>query len=274
VLVVTTAMLILAAVAGWSVLQVLGLSAISQARSQTVVRNELREQLAAETAPLGGVIEPGSPVALLTIPTLGLEQVVVEGTASGDTMAGPGHRRDTVLPGQQGVAIVYGRATAYGAPFRSVPSLRAGDGITVTTGQGEFTYRVDGVRRDGDPLPGALAVGGGRLTLVTMEGTGQRAAVTGFSTVYVDATLLGEAAVGPGGRPAAVPAAEKAMAGDPSALPLLVLVLQALLLPVLGIGLVRATVPARALWVIAAPALLAAAWLSTDVAARLLPNLF
>jgi sortase A len=274
VTVVSSALLMIAVLAGWSIVQVLVLGGLSQDRSQHVLRADLREQLAAQTAPIGGVIEPGSPVAVLSIPTLGLQEVVVEGTASGDTMSGPGHRRDTALPGQQGVSIVYGRATTYGGPFRSLPSLRAGDGIKVTMAQGEFVYRVDDVRRDGDPLPGALTAGGGRLTLVTIEGSGALSALTNFSTVYVDATLVGEAAVGPAGRPAAIPPGEKAMAGDTGALPSLVLYLQGLLAAVLAASLLRGRVPGRALWVVALPVLLAFTWMVTDAAVRLLPNLF
>lgn len=274
VTVVSTALLVVAALAAWAVLQVLLLGGLSHARAQDVLRSELREQLAAQTAPTGGVIEPGSPVALLAIPTLGLEEVVVEGTAASDTMAGPGHRRDTALPGQVGVSIVYGRATAYGAPFRAVPLLREGDGIVVTTAQGEFTYRVDGVRREGDPLPPVPADGGARLTLVTTEGSGPLAALTQFTSVYVDATLVGDAAVGPAGRPATIPEAEKAMNGDLGALPVLVLALQGLLLGVVGAALLRGRLPGRAVWVLAGPVVAAFAWWSTDTAARLLPNLF
>ena len=270
---VSTALLVIAALAGWALLQVLVLGGLSQSRAQAVLRAETRQELSAGTAPVGGLIEPGSPVAVLSIPTLGVEDVVVEGTASADTMAGPGHRRDTVLPGQQGVSILYGRATTYGGPFRAVPQLREGDGIRVTMAQGEFVYRVDGVRREGDRLPAALAPGGGRLTLVTTEGDGPLSALTNFSTVYVDATLVGEAAVAPPGRPSAIPPAEKALAGDTGALPSLVLYLQGLLLTVLAASAVRGRVPGRALWVVAVPVLLAFAWLVTDAGMRLLPNL-
>ncbi len=272
-LVVSTALMLLAALAGWALVQVLVLGGLAHQRSQDVLRDDLRLRLAAQTLPTGGYVEPGSPVALLQIPTLGLEEVVVEGTASGDTMAGPGHRRDTVLPGQAGVAVVYGRATTYGAPFRSVPRLREGDGIVATTAQGEYTYRVDRVRREGDPLPSAPATGSGRLTLVTTEGHGGAVALTGFSTVYVDATIVGDAAIPPAGRPAAVPPAEKAMGADTDALPLLVLYLQGLLVAVVGTVLLRRRLPARALWPIASPVLAMFAWLATDAAARLLPNL-
>ena len=63
-----------------------------------VVYHSLREDLALQTAPLGGPVAPGTPLALLSIPSSGrVDQVVVEGTASGDLMNGPGHKRDTVL---------------------------------------------------------------------------------------------------------------------------------------------------------------------------------
>ncbi|WP_407344675.1 sortase domain-bontaining protein [Pengzhenrongella phosphoraccumulans] len=267
------ALVTVAALCAWFLIQVLGLSGLEQARAQHLLYGELRQQLAAQTAPTGGAIEPGAPVAILSIPTLGREQVVVEGTAAGDLLSGPGHRRDTALPGQVGVSLVYGRALAYGGPFRSITSLRPGDGIQVTTGQGVFVYRVDGVRRGGDPMPTALATGGSRLTLVTAEGEGVLAAVTPTSAVYVDATLQGAAVVGPAGRPGAVPESEKALQGDLSVLPMLALALQALLLSAVGIVLVRRRLPMRVLWVLAAPVLVALAWWTTDVLVQLLPNL-
>lgn len=271
--VISTALVVLAAMAAWAAFQVLVLGGVSESRSQQVHYGQLREQLARQTAPLGGLIEPGVPVALLTIPTLGLEQVVVEGTASGDLQAGPGHRRDTVLPGQAGVSIVYGKGLTYGAPFRAVPTLREGDGIQVVTGQGEYTYRVDGVRREGDPTLGALEAGEGRLTLVTLEGSGPLAALMPSRTVYVDATLVGDAATAPAGRPAAIPDAERALAIDPGVLPTLVLALQAVALVLAGAVWLLPRLPGRAAWVLAAPLLAATTWFAVDRAVQLLPNL-
>ena len=268
-----SAMLVVASLCGWLLLQVLVLGGLEESRAQNVLYSQLREQLADQTAPTGGAIEPGSPMAVLAIPTLGLQQVVVEGTASGDLQAGPGHRRDTVLPGQAGVSLLYGRAANYGGPFRSVTTLRAGDGIRVTTGQGEFIYRVDGVRRAGDPMPAALVSGGGRLTLVTIEGNGVLGAVSPTDTVYVDATLQAAAVTGPVGRPAAVPEAEKALAPDTSVLPQLALAMQGLLLAVVGAVALRRRLPGRVAWTIAVPVLVALAWAVVDAAAQLLPNL-
>jgi sortase A len=267
------ALLIVSALCGWFVLQALVLGGLEEARAQNVMYSQLREQLAAQTAPTGGAIEPGQPVAILTIPTLGLQQVLIEGTASGDLQSGPGHRRDTPLPGQAGASIAYGRAATYGGPFRSIPSLQVGDGIQVTTGQGVFVYRVEGVRRAGDPLPATLKSGAGRLTLVSCEGTGVLAAVMPTSTVYVDATLQGVAVTGPAGRPLAVPDAEKALQGDTSVVPSLALGLQGLLVAVVGVVLLRQRLPGRVTWIVAVPVLVAFAWLATDAAMQLLPNL-
>lgn len=250
------------------------LTPLQEARAQRELGSQLREQLAAQTAPLGGVIDPGAPVALLEIPTLGLRQVVVEGTASQDLMAGPGHRRDTPLPGQQGVSLVYGRAGAYGGPFKAVPTLKKGDGIIVTIGQGEFTYRVDGVRHAGDPFPAPPASGGSRLTLVTGEGPGGSAGTfLPVRVAYVDATLVGDAAVAPPGRVGGVPESEKAMQTDPSVWPNVVLALQLLLLVVLATAFLARRLPGRAVWVLALPVVFAAAWVVADVGSRLLPNL-
>ncbi len=250
------------------------LTPLQEARSQRELGSQLRTSLAAGTAPLGGPIEPGTPVALLEVPTLGLRQVVVEGTAAADLMAGPGHRRDTALPGQQGVSLVYGRSGAYGGPFKAVPTLQTGDGILVTTGQGVFTYRVDGVRQAGDPLPGAPAVGGSRLTLVTAVGPGGSAGTfLPQRLAYVDATLVGDAAVAPPGRAASIPDTEKAMAVDTSVWPSVVLALQLLLLVVVGTALLARRLPGRAVWVLAVPVVAAAGWIVADVSSRLLPNL-
>jgi len=264
---------LVAVLCAWLLLHALTLSWLEQGRSQQDLYDDLRQQLAAQTAPTGAEIEVGAPVALLSIPTLGLEQVVVEGTASGDLQAGPGHRRNTVLPGQAGVSIVYGRTTTYGAPFRSIGMLRAGDGVRVTTAQGEFVFRVDGVRRDGDPLPAPLPSDGARLTLVTADRSGALGALVPDQAIYVDATLQGDAVGAPPGRPGAIPEAEEALHGDTGVLPLLALSLQVLVLVAVVLVLLRPRVPTRLLWTLGAPVVVAALWWATDLATQLLPNL-
>lgn len=271
--VVTTALVLLASISLWVVFHMLVLSGVEQSRSQDQLYDTFRQQLASQTAPTGGVIPVGTPVALLSIPTIRVNQVVVEGTGGSDLAKGPGHRRDTVLPGQVGTAILYGRSATYGGPFRSITMLQAGDGIKVTTAQGEFVYRVDRVRRGGDPTPPARGELEGRLTLVTAEGQGIFSGVTPSTVVYVDATLQGEAAVGAGRGAGSVPAVEKALAADTSALPTLAIALQGLLIAVVATVWLRGKVPGRVVWIITVPVLASLAWVASDAAMRLLPNL-
>jgi len=272
--VVTGVIVCTAVVAAWAVIYGVVLSSFQEWRDQHVGYDTLREQLAEETAPLGGLIRPGAPVALLSIPALELHDlVVVEGTTSGDLIAGPGHRRDTPLPGQAGVSVVYGRESTFGGPFENVGTLARGDAIAVVTGQGRFTYRVIDIRRAGDRFPQPVQPGHGRLTLVSAEGASWRSVWAPTGVVYVDADLAGTSVPAPPGRPAAVPAAEQAMSIDTSVLVQLVLWLF-LLVAVASTYVVSWVYWGTwQTWVVGVPALLACLWGVTSVAVQLMPNL-
>ncbi len=184
---IATVATMVALVCLWVAAQMLWFGGISESRDQRLLYDQFRTELAAATAPVGPVTPPGDPVALLTIPRLGVQQVVVEGTASGDLLAGPGHLRDTVLPGQVGTSVVFGRAATYGAPFQNIASLQRGDQISVIMAQGQRIFHVIGVRRAGDPLPQPPASGLARLTLVSAEGSGRFGDIAPGQAVYVDA---------------------------------------------------------------------------------------
>lgn len=269
---ISTAATMVALVCLWVLAQMLWFSAISQNRAQDLLYDQWRTELASATAPVGPGAAPGDPVALLRIPALGVEQVVVEGTASGDLQAGPGHLRNTVLPGQQGTSVVTGRAATYGAPFADLGALTVGEKILTATGQGEQTFTVTGVRRAGDPLPAGLPTGAARLTLVTAEGSGLLSRLRPSRALYIDAQTT-QGFEFPGNVPVAVPAGEKPMASETAALPLAVLHLALLLGGVLLVVLARTRWSARLVWVVASPLVLALAWSTTDVVTRLLPNL-
>lgn len=270
---VSSAFTMLGLVACWVVLQMLVLGGLSQARDQTLLYTQLREDLAAATVPFEGPIDPGTPVALMEIPALDLEQVVTEGTASGDLLSGPGHLRGSVLPGQEGSSVVYGRAATYGGPFGHLDDLVPGDPITVTMAQGEKTFTVLGVRHTGDPLPQPRPAGTARLTLVSAEGEGSLAGLRPGEVVYVDAEAP-EAFPAPAAQPVTVPDSERPMADDTTtALPLLVLWLALLLGLTLAVVAARQRWTALLVWVVATPVAIALAWQTTDVVMRLLPNL-
>lgn len=259
------------------VLTVSVLGNLRHARDQQTAYAELRKTLAEATAPVGqttfeGKLVPlGTPVALLTIPQIGLNEVVLEGTTSGVLRSGPGHRRDTPLPGQAGFSFILGRQAAYGAPFADIKNLRAGEEFTVTTGQGEARYRVLGPRRAGDPVPPPPPAGKGRLVLST--GNGPPYLPDGV--LRVDADLVTDAQ--PSARriitALALPASEGEMKGDATALVALLLWAQAFLLATAGVTWARVRWGRRQAWVVGVPLLAFLGVTLADELARLLPNL-
>ena len=124
------------------------------------------------SAPVGGAIPTGAPIAIVQIPRIGVTEAVVQGSGSGQLRAGPGHVLGTPLPGQPGNAVVAGRRTLYGGPFRHLGSLRPGDVIHTTTGEGNTTYRVTNVA-DLGASDGSFVQdhGDNRLTLFTTDST-------------------------------------------------------------------------------------------------------
>ena len=95
----TFAVLALGLLAVWVLSYAFVLSGVQELRDQTVLYSQLRQQLSEATAPLGGSIQPGSPVFLLNAPSAALRNVVVvEGTTSADLTSGPGHGRTPSCP--------------------------------------------------------------------------------------------------------------------------------------------------------------------------------
>lgn len=168
--------------------------------SQQQLSNEFREQLALATAPVSEgdenlmLLANGSPVAVIDIPALGIHEVVVEGTDASSLKLGPGHRRDTVLPGQSGISVIMARSAAYGGPFGNIQSLQPGTEFSVITGQGYHVYSVIGVRYAGDPGPAEPAEGIGRIVLETARG----GAFVPTGVLRVDAQLVSTSTTAPG----------------------------------------------------------------------------
>ncbi|WP_375385429.1 sortase [uncultured Microbacterium sp.] len=188
--ILTASLLLLSFVAHVAVL-----STAQHYRAQTIAYSALREGLAKAETPVGQLVGEedmtpiGTPVGLLEAPSIGLSEVMLEGSSSEVLRSGIGHRRDSVMPGQAGTAVVLGRQLAYGGPFSQVNRLVPGDEITVTTGQGTNTFRVVSLRRAGDPMPQALGRGEGRLELQTADGL----ALFPSGVLHVDADLVSKA---------------------------------------------------------------------------------
>lgn len=87
-------------------------------------------------------VEDGDAIGRIKIPRLGLNKVFVAGTEPGDLQEGPGHYPDTPLPGAPGTVAIAGHRTTYGAPFREVDKLKAGDMIELDMPYGTVRYAV------------------------------------------------------------------------------------------------------------------------------------
>jgi len=86
---------------------------------------------------------PGDAVAIIRIPKIDVDYVVVEGTGTEALKKGPGHYTDTAYPWQDtGRVGIAGHRTTYGAPFWSLNELRVGDRIVLATEYGIFDYRI------------------------------------------------------------------------------------------------------------------------------------
>jgi len=242
-----------------------GLSAIEEARAQSTSYATLRGQLAQQVAPLGATT-PGAAVAILTIPAIGIKNmIVVEGTSPENLELGPGHVRNSPLPGQNGVAEIFGRRATFGAPFGRLMELKRGDKVTVITGQGKASYTIvargDSRHLVEDPAPN-------RLLLLTACSP-----VIPTSYCYLDAEITSAPQQDPGGRPA-ITTAETPLSGDTGVL---------VLTMVWGLALVIISVAgtvAAARWspwlayLAAAPLALAVLWNLYQSLAALLPNVY
>jgi sortase A len=170
------------------------ISRLEQSTRQFKELGQFRFSLAAGTAPIGPLqggkpLALGTPMALLTIPSIGLKQVVDEGTNSEVLLSGPGHLPSSAFPGGLGTSVIYGRASTYGGPFARIGQLRKGARIMVTIQNAPTNtavFRVSDIRTGGQKIP-PIGRGGARLTLVTAK----ESMFVPSGVVYVDANIVG-----------------------------------------------------------------------------------
>lgn len=238
-------------------------------RSQQSLLTDFKQELpTGQVASASTGASEGNPIALLKLPKLGLDSVVVEGSSPQDLKDGPGHLRGSPMPGEAGNVVLVGRRTTYGGPFRNLDHLSKGDSIDVTTADGTFTYTVSTVERTGggksDPLNGTFD---NRLTLVTSD-----PAFFPDGRLSVVATLKGPPISVPDRARVPVSSAELGLAADPYGLGL------ALFWAVLIGAAIWATWRTRQLWparvrhLFATPLLIALVLLLFASLDRLLPG--
>jgi sortase A len=136
------------------VYQLVGTNATAD-NEQNSLRNELERNWTAQAGvpatnrpetTSSKAIPVGRGIALIQIPKIKVEKVVVQGVNRADLKKGPGHVPSTVMPGQAGTFAVSGHRTTYGAPFFRLNELVKGDIITVIGRTTIYTYSVTSTR--------------------------------------------------------------------------------------------------------------------------------
>lgn len=88
-------------------------------------------------------IRLGQPIGRIAIPSLGVRAVFVHGTRWGpDLSRGPGHYKETPLPGVGKTSAIAAHRTTFGAWFRHIDELRRGHRITIALPYATFEYEV------------------------------------------------------------------------------------------------------------------------------------
>jgi sortase A len=240
-------------------------SSLAANRTQDVLYKQLQTDLAQATVPVSGVIAPGTPLGVVRVPAIGLDQVFVEGSSSDQTRFGPGLNTGSVLPGQTGSSILLGHRTTSGAAFAHLNQVLPGDRIEVVTGQGKFEFVVDLVRTSDAPATKVREVPS-RLTLVTSD-----PAFVPNRNLTVSARLVGKAL--PASTGSTAPPSDAPGHGTISHLVSLLLWSQLLLLvTVLVTWAALRSRQRRWLWIGAMPVLLTVLWMVFENLALLLPN--
>ena len=155
-------------------------TAIAEHQSQDALRQQFDARVHVHPVSSGFALAPasirapqppdGTPVGIVQIPKIGVNQVVVSGTDESDLDLGPGHYIGTAMPGQGGNVAIAGHRTTHGAPFNRLAELAPGDPIYLTDLAGQqMTYIVAVPPYPVDPSNVSVLnyFGDNRLTLTT-----------------------------------------------------------------------------------------------------------
>jgi sortase A len=98
---------------------------------------------ATSTPPSRVIVQPGTPLAELSIPRIGLSAVVLQGSDEHTLRVGAGHIETTPLPGESGNVAIAGHRDSFFRPLRNV---QVGDDIWLNTPAAPVHYRVSSFR--------------------------------------------------------------------------------------------------------------------------------
>ncbi len=131
----------------------------------------------------------------LSVPKIGLDSVVVQGTSYKALLVGPGHMTDTPAPGDEGNSVITGHRDTF---FRHIHELDKGDTLLVQRDGKIFKYEVTGKKVvEPEDLSVLRPAKDHRLTLITCYPTYYLGPAPKRLVVF--SKMIDEAAEGKGG---------------------------------------------------------------------------
>ncbi len=106
----------------------------------------------------------GAPLSRLVIPSIGLDEIVVEGVHGKALNAGPGHLPGSALPGERGNAVISAHRDRH---FSELDRIAIGDTVVTETLAGRVTWVVTSRRVVGAGMPALYQTPTAVLTLTT-----------------------------------------------------------------------------------------------------------
>jgi sortase A len=152
-------------VIGIALLGYVGSQYWSMYRSQKNLEAEWERQAATVNTPAQAALSPDQMLTRVIIPKINMDAIVVEGASRKDLSEGPGHMKETAMPGETGNAVITAHRDTF---FRHIYELVKGDQIQVRRNGRVFTYEVTGKRIvEPDDVSVLKQTAGQRLTLIT-----------------------------------------------------------------------------------------------------------
>lgn len=127
-------------------------------------RRAVRDARLIDFGETASIIRQGAPMARLVIPSLGLDEIVVEGVGNDELNAGPGHLPGSALPGNPGNAVISAHRDRH---FSSLGDLRIGDTLYTETAAQRTRWIVTKRRVVGAGRPALFSSDEPVLTLTT-----------------------------------------------------------------------------------------------------------
>jgi sortase A len=118
----------------------------SPARREALEARDSDVRLARLARAFAAQVKTGQGIGRISIPSIDLDVVIVQGTDTSSLQKGPGHYPETAFPGQARTVAIAGHRTTYLAPFRDIDEIADGDRISLEMPYGTFTYEVTGHR--------------------------------------------------------------------------------------------------------------------------------